>query len=244
MKLKIKNYLFIFYLLFTVSAFANTVAIIHNPPYTSIDQQPGIIRYLIEEIYKELDLKVTFVEVDHNEAMQMIDDNEFFIAAPYYRPVRMSNRILLSKPLYTLETRIFYNKRLYRDLEVNQLADLQTYIVGSNAFYEYEAELRKAGLTVHYSKDNIESMQKLTDQQVAFVVEEKIKGLNYLRQSSGSQKENIDFYDISLFEKPVYICAPANNPNAVELIEKINKLLENHEFVTNAERRYIELHLQ
>ncbi len=234
-----KNILFLLFLSILVNLVGTKVLLIEDSPYCNQDNPDNFIKFYITEIFKKLDITPDFEYVSHDEVMNRIDKNDFFITTPFYIPKRLSNRILVSEKLYTFKNHVFYNELIYNHLDINSLTDLKTYIIGSNAFYKHEQALRKAGLTIHYSRNNIESIQKLTEQKVSFVIEEKIKGLMYLNQSTGKFKENIKFYDISFFHEDIFIGAAINNNESVRLMEKINTVLLDSALMNQIEENFI-----
>ncbi|MCK9328291.1 MAG: transporter substrate-binding domain-containing protein [Candidatus Cloacimonetes bacterium] len=234
-----KIIIFIIFVLIFFSLSAANILLIHNPPYSHKENENNIVKYFIEEIFTELQIETHYEYVSLEDAMKRIDNNDFFIATPYFKPRNMSNKILLSDTLCTLKHVAFYNENIYNKIKINELNDLQTYIVGSNAYYKYEPMLRKAGLTVHYSNNNIESQQKLTDQQIDFVIEEEIKGLIYLNQTTGKYKNNIKYQYLNSLNENIFLCAAKDNEKSVNLINQINSLLNNKDFIDKLKVKYI-----
>ena len=209
------------------------VILIENPPYSGAAVDNNISYFLMQKIVTDLGLDFNFEYKSHLDAMKMIDNEEDVLIFPFIRPKILSNRILISDTVFVNSHKIFYNSLIYSELQPKSLNDLRTYVIGSNAFYPYETNLRKSGLTVHYSRDNIESMQKLVDQEVSFVIEERLKGLNYLKQIEAKNKINISYFDVDLFPEPFFICAPVKNSNAVEKIELINKKINDKNYINS-----------
>jgi len=210
---------------------ATRVVFIENYPYSTRADNNNISFFLMENIFKRLGLNFEYEYVSHSRAMQMIDEERDVVIFPFIRPRNMSIRILLSDTLYVRTHKVFYDSRIYSHLEINRLEDLRTYITGSHPQYPHETALRIAGLTVHYSHDNAESMQKLVDQQISFVIEERIRGLRYLEQTTGANKRFIRFYDADFFPVPFFAVAAVANETASGVIERINEVIADREFM-------------
>jgi len=222
-----KTILFIALLLFFTYLHCTKVLFIENETLAPRDDENSISFVLMKSIMEQLGLEFEYAFVEHLEAMQSIDDAENVIIFPYIIPRNMSNRILVSDTLHVINHKVFYNERLYGHVEVNNLRDLQTYIIGSYALYPYEVEFRRAGLTVLYSNNNQESMQRLVNQEVGFVIEELNTGIGYLENTEGAQKINIKIHDIDLFPLPLFVVAAHANQDAANVISQINDLIRN-----------------
>ena len=205
---------------------ATKVLFIKHETFATPEDNNNLSYNLMKNIMEKLNIDFQYEYVEHLEAMQAIDDQENVVIFPYFRPRNMSVRILLSDTLYVSTQKIFYNSRLYGHVEVNALQDLRSYIVGSYPRHPNEIDFRRAGLTVHYSPNNQESMQKLTNQNLAFVIEEPILGNRYLQNTEGMHKDYIKIHDIDLFPIPIFAIAPVANKDAAEVIERINNLIK------------------
>jgi len=239
--------LLVFGLLLTSFLFSTRVVFIENPFYATQSDNDNISFFLMENIFQRLELEFSYEYVTRMGAMEMIDAEEDVIIFPYVRRINMlgeliplSNRISLSDTLLVINQKVFYDTNVHSDFEVNELSDLQGYLVGSNSAYRFETALRRAGLTVRYSRDNMESMQRLVDQNVAFVVEEKIRGLTYLSKTTGENKANIRYKDIDLFPIPFFALAPVRNEVASGVLVRINELIGEERFVYDLVERFLE----
>ena len=219
---------------------ASKVLFIPNDHLDTIEDKDHIAFHLMKNIMEILNVDFEYEYVTHLEAMQRIDDEENIIIFPYMRPRNMSNRILLSDTLYVATHKVFYNTRIYDYLEINELTDLKTYVVGSYPRYPFETNLRRAGLTVFYSNNNQESMQRLVNQEVVFVIEERKKGLDYLVETEGSHKMNISYYDIDLFPIPFFVAAPIRNHEAALMIDQINLLIQDRKIINDLIEEFFE----
>jgi hypothetical protein len=238
--------LLVFSLLLTSFLFSTRVVFIENPFYATQSDNDNICFFLMENIYQRLGLEFSYEYVTRMEAMEMIDAEADVVIFPYIRRINMlgelmplSNRILLSDTLLVINQKVFYDTNVHSDFEVNELSDLQGHLVGSHSDYRFEIALRRAGLTVRYSYDNMESMQRLVDQNVAFVVEEKIRGLTYLKNTIGENKANIRYKDIDLFPIPFFALAPVKNEIASGVLERINELIGEEGFVDELVERFL-----
>ena len=233
-------------LILTSFLFSTRVVFIENPPYAMQDDNDSISFFLMEKIFQELGLDFEYEYVTRMEAMEMIDAEEDVIIFPYIRrinmlgePMILSNRILLSDTLLVITHRVFYDAELNDDMVLNDLSDLRGHVVGSYSAYRFEIPLRRAGLTVRYSQSNFESMQRLVDGEVAFVVEERIRGLRYLSDTTGENKVNIRYKELSLFPVPFYALAPVRNEVASDVLVRINELISDREFVDKLVERFL-----
>jgi|GEM_PF-3348310 len=229
-----KRFMIIFCLFFCMSFLSATkVKLIPYEPFSTPEDNNNLSFYLMDSIMKKLNIDFVYEYITLADAMQLIDEEADVLIFPYIRPRNMSNRILISDTLYTATHKVFYDKRLHDYLEIHSLSDLRTYIIGSHAQYPYEIELRRAGLTIHYSNDNFESFQKLLDQSVAFVLEERIAAMNILKNLDDVNKQFIDFYEVDLFPQPFYVATSIFNESTKLVILSINELLQDKEFVDN-----------
>ncbi|MCL2064539.1 MAG: hypothetical protein FWG98_09230 [Candidatus Cloacimonetes bacterium] len=238
--MKKEIYIFAFMLFCLPFLFATKVLFIPNEPFAIEGDNDTISFHLMKNIMERLGIVFEYEYVARLDAMQRIDDEENIIIFPYIRPRNMSNRILLSDTLYVSTHKVFYNTRIYDYLEIGSLGDLRTYIIGSHAGYPFEPDMRRAGLTVFYSHNNLESMQRLINQDVGFVIEEKIKGLKYLSDIEVEGRTNIGFYDLDLFPIPLFIAAPIRNEEAALVISQINHLIEEREFIDQLIKEFFE----
>jgi hypothetical protein len=236
----------VFILLLTSFLFCTRVAFIENPPYAMSDDNDNISFFLMENIFQELGLDFEYEYVTRMEAMEMIDAEDDVIIFPYIRrinmlgePMVLSNRILLSDTLLVITHRVFYDAGLNADLVLNDLSDLRGHVVGSHSAYRFEIPLRRAGLSVRYSRDNFESMQRLVDREIAFVVEERIRGLRYLSKTTGENRENIRYKELSMFPVPFYALAPVRNEVASDVLVRINELISDRGFVEKLVEKYL-----
>jgi len=244
-------------ILFLSILHSTRVVFIENPPYTMSDDNNSIGFFLMESIFNRLELDFEYEYTTRLEALAMIDAEEDVIIFPFIRPINMlgdfmplSNRILLSDTLIVITHTVFYNTKTYPDIEFNTLPDIRGHVVGSHFGYQFETSLRRAGLTIRYTHNNLESMQLLIDEEVVFVVEERIRGLLYLSQISGENKlslrgtkqttDFIQYKDINLFPTTFFAIAPVLNENASNVLRKINELINEEEYIDNLKRSFVE----
>ena len=226
---KFLTLIFLTFVLFTLSA--TKVVLIIDPPYSDEAIENNFSHYIMNKIMEKLELNAEYEYATHANAMQMIDDNIDAVFFPYKKPRQMSNRILLSDTLYTASHTVFYDSRVLDNLEVNSFTDLKEYVVGSHGYYSREIDLRRAGLTVHYSNNNTESMQKMLAGDLAVVTEDRIQGLMIIKDLDDENKSFIKYLDIQLFPEPLFVIAPVNNEDAAAVIYRINELIQEEEFI-------------
>ena len=211
--------------------FSTKVLFIINEHYSNPDDNNNISYFLMKNIIEYLEIDFNYEYVTHLTAMHAIENEEDVLVFPFIRPRNMPNRIMVSDTLYTVTHKVFYNTWIFDFLEVNELSDLRTYTIGSHPRYPFEPAMRRAGFIIHYSRNNQESMEKLASQRVAFVIEEKFLGLNYLLNAEHPDKNRIGMKDIDLFPTSFLVAAPTHNPISKVLIQKINDLIEEKEFL-------------
>ena len=223
------------------------VVFIENPPYTMQDDNNSIGFFLMESIFNRLELDFEYEYTTRLEALAMIDAEEDVIIFPFIRPINMlgefmplSNRILLSDTLIVITHTVFYNTKTYPDIEFSTLPDIRGHVVGSHFGYQFETSLRRAGLTIRYTHNNLESMQLLINEEVVFVVEELIRGLRYLSQISGDNRDYIQHKDIDLFPTTFFAIAPVQNETASSVLRKINELINEEGYIDNLKRSFVE----
>jgi len=193
----------------------------------------------MKNIMESLDINFEYEYNTLKNAMQMIDDNIEAIFFPYKKPRLMSNRILLSDTLYVASHSIFYDSRVIEPFDVNSFRDLSNYIVGSHGKYSQEINLRRAGLTVHYSKDNKESFEKLLNGDLSIVPEEKIQGLILKNQLVNDDKSYINFIDARLFPEYFFCISSSSNVKSSDIITKINELIKEDNYIYNIVTEFI-----
>ena len=229
-----KRKLFFLILIFTaLNLIATKVVLITDPPFSSENIDGDIANYLMSNIINNLNLEYKFEYVSHKNAMQMIDDNIDAVFFPYKKNRLISNRILVSDTLYVSTHSVFYDSRVIDLLKVESFRDLKDFVIGSYGNYSHEIDLRRAGLTVHYSHDNIESMEKLINGNFQIVTEEKIQGLLIIKDLKNQNKKFISYKDTKLFPEPFFVIAPANNELASALLQDINDLIRDKTFLDN-----------
>jgi len=246
---------------------ATSVVFITTPNLATPEDDENISQYIFERIYKILKIDFQYQYTTHLEAMQMIDDEADVVIFPYVKPKRMSNRILLSDTLYVNTHRVFFDTEKfppldealywaevdpesgfdedYQYFDFKDLSDLRPYVVGSSGTYKYEPRLRSYGLTILYSKDNLESMKKLIEGEVDFVVESYLMGEKYLislkkkevvesRVNSrgiieinipDKSADNIRDFHVDVFSEPYFAIAPVKNEQASAVLNRINLLV-------------------
>ena len=219
------------------------VILIEHPIYSTPNEPNNISHFLMKKIFEELNLDFVYEYATRLEALQKIDDEENAIMFPFVPPrnfrdeIVLSNRILLSEPILYLYHHVFYDKRIdYSDVITDEtivnVGDLKPFIVGSHARYKHETNLRRFGLTIHYSKNNLESFRKLINGQVNFVIEEKIVALRYLNQIDDENISNISHFLTGFFPEEFFAIAPIINDTASNVLLRINELLNQHNFIT------------
>ena len=210
---------------------ATKVVLIIDPPYSEVANEKNISHYIMSKIMDKLEINAEYEYTTHSRAMQMIDEGIDAVFFPYKKPRLISNRILLSDTLYIASHTVFYDSRVLGGFEVNSLNDLKEYVVGSHGSYSREIDLRRAGLTVHYSNNNSESMEKMLNGDLSVVTEDKIKGLMIIIELDSENKQYIKYLDTQLFPEPLFAIAPVNNEAAADIIYRINELIQEEDFL-------------
>jgi len=235
-----KKYLLFFLFFISVVVSCTEVVLIIDVPISDPANKNNISLYLMRNIFQELGIDFTCQYATRHDAMQMIDDQKDVVIFPYSIPYYKSNRILVSDTLFTTTHKIFFDNRIYNDLNVNELSDLKTYIIGSHANYKYEPMLRSANLTVHYSTDNLTSFKKLIDSQVSFVIEEKIQAYAFLNELNAN-KNFIKFYDKDFFPEHYHVVSAVKNNSASKVIYLINDLISNKNYINRLLENYFKI---
>ena len=225
-----KLLLSIVFSLIVIQLVGTSIVFINDPPYSTISQTDTYCYFLMYKVFEELELPFIYEYADYLEAMYMVENNLDVIFIPFHKPNLPSTQFFISDPVSILTDKVFYDQNKTHNFLIEKLTDLTPYIVGSTLQYKNELFLRRAKLTVHYSQDNQQSMQKLVEGKVNVVLEEKIKGLVYLKNCEGENKNNIKYLDTNFFPEPFYILAPMQNDGACSLVLLINRMLQESTF--------------
>ena len=233
-----QSILLISLLFITAYLSATKVLLITHPPYSDRTDTDNISYFLMHYVLEKLEMDFEYDYVTRNEAMVEIDNATDAIMFPFVRPHLLSYRIVLSEPFFRSVHKIFYDSRKFDYLEVNDLSYLRPHVVGSHARYRHETELRRAGLTVHYSRDNLASFEKLLSGDVSFVVENKLRAFKYINMLENEDKSYIKSFDIDLFPEHFHVIAPFYNENALKVLDKINDIINERDFLNGLIHKY------
>jgi ABC-type amino acid transport substrate-binding protein len=229
MTLQIRS-LFVFSLFF-IGLVATEVVFIKHPILAVEDSENDFSRFFMKKIFERLDLDFIYQYVEHIVAMQKIDDEENVVIFPYTPPRIMSVRINLSDTLYTQTQHVWYDVRRFPDKSISRLSDLNPRIVGSSGSYPHERWMRREGLTIHYSRSNQISLQKLIEGRVDFVVEDKIKMKEYFTAFDYTDIEFICFFENEFFPEYHFAISAVANSEATSVIDMINGLIAEGDFL-------------
>ncbi len=112
------------------------------PPYINAEGEPlGSAAHVLDLIGTEADAEVAWRYKPYGLAYQLVKRNKALLAYPYFRNQQRSGEVLFSEPVFSVRSRIYYNRRFIDGERVKR--NFEQLRMGRVAGYSYGEQLDK-----------------------------------------------------------------------------------------------------
>jgi polar amino acid transport system substrate-binding protein len=221
--------LFICAMVFPTTAMAQDVIVMTgewNPFVSAGLENNGFTAEIVSQACLAVGIRPDFQFAPWPRCEAKVQYGKAFAAFPYSKTDARVKFALFSKPLAKSRTVFFYNRKKIKQLDFSDLGDLKSLLIGGVRGYYYDATLKKAGLSVDYSRNEDDSFNKLYMGRVDIVPVNELVGWGIINKLFPDQTDVFATTKRALDEKELYLMVSQKYPDAALLLERFNKGLE------------------
>jgi len=155
-----------------------------------------------------------------------VKHGKVFAAFPYTATDERSTFSHFSKPFSKSRTVFFYHKSKLKPFTFSHPGELKLYLIGGVRGYYYEPVFNKAGLSVDYSNNEIDSFKKLFHGRVDIVPLNELVGWETAKSLYANAKDIFSTTESALDESALSLMVSRKYPEAENLLRRFNNGLK------------------
>ncbi len=198
------------------------------PPYASAEMAGyGMVTEIISATMKEMGSKPEYKFYPWKRCESSVKKGKVWATFPYGYTKERAKDFLFSDVLLETSTKFFYYKKhTKKKIEWKTLSDLKPYRIGGVLGYYYEADFKKAGLSVDYAPSEILSLKKAIRGRIALVPLDEAVGWSLIKKNFPDKSADFGVIDKAHDTSGNFLMVSKDYPDSKKLLQKFNTALK------------------
>ncbi len=196
------------------------------PPYTTETlEDKGFVSAIVVAAFKEMGEEVEFKFFPWKRCEKVVEKGEFFAAIPYSKSEDREKEFDFSDIVHVTEEFLYYYKPKndFSSFNYTGYSDLKPYKVAGVLGYYYVDPMKKKGINVDSTPNEISAFKKLIAGRVEFVPFDIITGSTLIREHFANESDNIKTVKNPIATSYSFLMISRKYPDAKALTEKFNR---------------------
>lgn len=192
-------------------------------PYVSRDlEENGFLSVVVSEAFTAAGMtpEIHFAPWPRCEAA--IEYGKYPVAFPYSSNEERATFAYFSDSLAKSRSVLFYNPRKQQNFDFTGLENLKPFLIGGIRGYFYIPRLKKAGLSIDFSENEIDAMKKLLYGRVDLVALNELVGWKIIDSLYPDEKDRFASSKTALSENDLKLMVSKKHTGALEYLERFN----------------------
>ena len=195
-------------------------------PYTSesLDEY-GFITEIITEVLHEMQVEPRYSFTTWKRCYSQVVRGDVWAAFPYTYTAERAEEVLFSDTVGESTTKFFYygTEKTY---EYSTLEDLLPYSIAGVKGYFYEEALKKAGLNVSYTTDELSAFRRLAAGRVDLMPMNELVGWQLIQESFPEEAEHFGTLETPYDISELKLIVSKEYPRSQEYLDQFNSALQ------------------
>lgn len=212
-------------LLMPVLVWGKSISVATNQwqPYINTQNQPfGSAADILNQVLSQDKLNIKWQYQNYDLALELVAKGKQQAAFPYFKTPEREEKVLFSKPIFSVTSHIYYNRQGATHLDFTTLS---AYKFGRVAGYSYGQEIDTYLSDAKVFSNEKEALESLFKNEIDFLPMTESVMNNMLNSTYTDQALLIKKIDELSSNDTLHLIAP-NNSAGASLIDKINILLK------------------